>query len=132
MKKLLVLLLLMISTTSVVFAEWTNVGGNETGDKTVYADYGNIKRKGNKVQMWSLYDLKKVVIIADVRFLSSMRRDEYDCEEETIRQLDSFKYSENMRGGELVYSQTNIKGEAESIPPDSLSGILLKIACDKK
>ena len=130
MKKLVVLLLLMVSTS--VFAEWTNVGGNETGDKTVYADYGNIKRKGNKVQMWSLYDLKKVVIIADVRFLSSMRRDEYDCEEETIRRLDSFKYSENMRGGEVVYSQTNIKEEAESIPPDSLSGIFLKIACDKK
>ena len=128
MKKVLVLLLLMVSTN--VFAEWTRVGSND--EMTVYVDYGSIKKKGNKVKMWYLFDHKTVQKPAGDRYLSSMSRSEYDCEEETKRMLDFYWYSGNMRQGEMVYSQSNIKDEAESIVPGSISEALFKIACGKK
>ena len=130
MKKLTLLLLLMVSTS--VFAEWTEVGQSANG-MTAYADFGTIKRKGNKVKMWRLYDFKTVQKSSDgIEYLSEMRRGEYDCEEETIRQLDVHWYSGNMRQSEIVRSITNIKDEAESVMPGSINETLLKVACGKK
>ena len=129
MKKLLVLLLLMVSTS--VLAEWTTVGGGT--DLISYIDFGTIKRKDNKVKMWSLIDLKTVhEFSGGERYLSGMMRSEYDCEEETMRMLDVYYYSENMREGEVVVSNTNITNEATSVRPDSIEETFFKIACDKK
>ena len=128
MKKIVVLLLLMVSTN--VFAEWTVVGS--ASGKTVYADFGTIKRKGNKVKMWTLYDFNTVRQVENSRYLSQMERDEYDCEEETSRLLDFLWYSGNMRQGEIVLSSKNIKNEEMSVTPGSIDEILLKIACSKK
>ena len=131
MKKILILLLLMVSTS--VFAEWTEVGQSAANGMTAYADFGTIKRKGNKVKMWHLTDFKTVKKLGENdRYLSEMRRGEYDCEEETTRMLDLFWYSVNMRQGEIVYSVTNIKDEATSILPESIGETLFKIACGKK
>ena len=130
MKKLLILLLLLVSTS--VFAEWTAVDRNAAGI-TTYADFGTIKRKGNKVKMWSLLDYKTVQKgVGDYRYLSVMTRDEYDCEEETILLLDFYRYSGNMREGDIVYSAPNIKVEARSVAPESIDEALFKIACGKK
>jgi hypothetical protein len=130
MKKILVLLLLTVSTT--VSAEWTRVSGSPDGDMTVYVDYGTIKKKGNKVKMWNMYDFKTVQISVNKNLLSSVNRVEYDCEEETGRTLDFYWYSRNMRNGEIVFSLTNQKDEPESILPGSINEGLLKIACGKK
>ena len=130
MKKLVVLLLLMVSTS--VFAEWTEVGGNDDAGLTTYVDYGTIKRKGNKVKMWSLLDLKTVQEVAGKKYLSVMSRNEYDCEEETSRMLDFYEYSGNMRNGEIVWSSTNIKKETVSIIPESIDEGNFNIACGKK
>ena len=131
MKKILILLLLIVSTN--VFAEWTEVSGNDALGLTAYIDFGTIKRKGNKVKMWRLYDFKTVQKSSDgIEYLSEMRRGEYDCEEETIRQLDVHWYSGNMRQSEIVRSITNIKDEAESVMPGSINETLLKVACGKK
>ena len=130
MKKLVVLLLLMVSTS--VFAEWTEVSGNDDVGITAYADFGTIKRKGNKVKMWSLLDLKTVQEVAGKKYLSVMSRNEYDCEEETSRMLDFYEYSGNMRNGEIVWSSTNIKKETVSIIPESIDEGTFNIACGKK
>ena len=130
MKKLLVLLLLMVSTN--VFAEWTRVNGSTDGNVIVYVDYGTIRRKGNKVKMWSLFDYKKVQIVANTRYLSDLTRYEYACEEETTRVLDFYWHSRNMRSGDIVYSSTNMKNEGTSIIPGSINEGLFKIACSNK
>ena len=57
---------------------------------------------------------------------------ENDCEEETTRILDLYFYSGNMRQGDVVYSNRNIKDEPESIIPGSTSEALFEIACGKK
>ena len=120
----------MVSTN--VFAEWTEVGGSADG-MTSYADFGTIKRKGNKVKMWSLLDFKTIKKgSGDERYLSSVTRNEYDCEEETARQLDIHWYSSNMGQGEIVWSTTNYKEEPRSILPGSIDETLFKIACGKK
>ena len=130
MKKLLILLLLLVSTS--VFAEWIRYASNTDGDMTVYADFGTIKKKGNKVKMWSLYDEKTVKKWGNTNHLSTIQHYEYDCEEGTKRMLDIYWYSGNMRQGEVVFSLKNIKEEAESIIPGSIDEISLKIACGKK
>ena len=128
MKKLLVLLLLMVSTS--VFAEWTEVGRNKK--QTAYVDFGTIKKKGNKVKMWSLDDFNTIQKLENYRYMSSLGNYEYDCEEETVRMLDLHWYSGNMGQGEIVYSEKNIKGETVSIVPRSIDEGLFKIACGKK
>ena len=122
----------MFSTN--VFAEWTEVLNNEKGDNTIYVDFGSIKKKDHKVKMWHLYDFKTVRISKadNTRYLSSVGRNEYDCEEETLRQLDVYWYSGNMRNGEIVWSSTNIKKETVSIIPESIDEGNFNIACGKK
>ena len=133
MKKLTLLLLLMVSTN--VMAEWTKVGKSKDGDMTVYVDFGTIKEKGHKVKMWDLFDHKTVQIdVENERYLSTLIHNEYDCEEDTIQLLDIYWYSGNMRGGEIVSSQTNLKDETEtrSILPDTIQSVLFKKTCGKK
>ena len=130
MKKVLVLLLLMVSTS--VFAEWTRVAESADGDMTAYIDFGTIKRKGDKVKMWSMNDYKTVHSLDNGGYLSGASYDEYDCEGGTRRMLDLYLYSGNMRSGDIVYSHKNIKEEAESIIPQSILESLFKIACSKK
>jgi len=132
MKKLTLLLLLMVSTN--LFAEWTRFIGSADGSMTVYGDRETIKKKGSNVKMWSVNDFKTVQLlpVSNTKFLSTVARQEYDCEEETKRYLDVYWYSGNMKQGEIVYSFTNIKEEAESIIPKSILESSFKIACDKK
>ena len=130
MKKVLVLLLLMVSTS--VFAEWTRVAGTPDGDITAYADSETIKRKGSKVKMWSMNDYKTVHSLDNGGYLSGASYDEYDCEGGTRRMLDLYLYSGNMRSGDIVYSSNNIKDEATSILPGSIDETLFKITCSKK
>ena len=127
MKKLTLLLLLMISTN--VMAEWTKVTKSKS-KSTVYVDYETIKRKERKVKMWVLFDYKTVQgDVENERYLSDLSHSEYDCEEDTIQLLDLHNYSGNMRGGEIVSSQTNLKDETEtrSIVPDTIQSVLFNI-----
>jgi hypothetical protein len=132
MKRLTLLLLLMVSMN--VFAEWTRFTRSADGSMTVYGDFETIKRKGSKVKMWTVNDFKTVQLlpVSNTKFLSTVARQEYDCEEETNRYLDLYWYSGNMKQGERVHSFTNIKEEAKSIIPDSIDEGLFKIACYKK
>ena len=131
MKKILILLLLMVSTN--VFAEWTLVSKSEDDIMTDYLDFKTIRRKGNKVNIWSLTDFKTVQTpIAGHEFLSAVQYLEYDCENETRRQLDAITYSGNMRRGGEIDSIRNAKVEAISIQPESGDHFIMNIICGKK
>ena len=130
MKQLTLILLLLVSTN--VYAEWTRVTGSVDGVKTVYIDYGTIKRTKNKVTIWRLLDHKTVQQFDKKIYLSSATHEEYDCEEETSRLLDMYVYSGNMSSGEVVISLKNIQSEATSIIPENIQVTFFKIVCDKK
>jgi hypothetical protein len=130
MKKIMALLLLIVSKN--VFAEWTKVTDSSDGDMTVYVDYGSIKKKGNKVKILDLTDFKTVQKTKSYRYLSQLSLNEYDCEKERRRMLDFHWFSENMKKGDIVYSEKNINDEGKSIPTDSIGTDLFNIACDNK
>ena len=131
MKKVLVLLLLMVSTN--IFAEWTRVGEGEDGYTTIYFDIQSIRKKGNKVKMWILYDFRVVQKSKseNVKYSSQINNSEYDCDEITRRILDFNWYSGNMGRGEVVFSSPNRKDEPRSIIPSSIDDGFFKIACSK-
>ena len=128
MKKLTLLLLLMVSTS--VTAEWSVVGSND--EMNVYNDFSSIKKQVNKTKMWSMFDFKTVKKIENDSFLSQVFHYEYDCINETIKQLDFIWYSGNMKSGDVVYSQRNMNIEPISVTPESINEHLFKIACGKK
>ena len=130
MKKILTLLLLIVSTS--VFAEWTKVTVSSDRDMTVYVDYETIKKKSNKVKVLDLLDFKTVHKNKSYRYKSQLSLNEYDCEEKTRRILNFYWYSENMKKGDIVYSEKNINDEGKSISTDSIGTNLFNIACSKK
>ena len=127
MKKLTLLLLLMISTN--VMSEWKPIGFSD--EQTQYVDLESIRKKGNKVKLWFLLDLKKVKIIENKSILSIMGHEEYDCKEETTKVLDMFFYEGNMKNKE-IFSEVNIHDEPTSIRPNTVESLNYKIACGKK
>ncbi len=133
MKKIVIMMLLFVSTN--VLAEWTKVSAASVvtiGDFTVYADIQSIRKNGNKVKMWKLVDFKTVQNIDNVRYLSMLVREEYDCLEETSRRLDGYEYSGNMKNGDIVTSLPNLIEQSETVIPGSVIETLLKVACGGK
>ena len=127
MKKLILLLLLIVSTS--VFAGWTVIDKSSDGTQTAYVDIDTIKRKRNKVSMWIMIDYKTV---QEGGFLSAVSRFEYDCEESTSRMLDFVWYKGNMMSKDVLFGDSNMKLEARSISPSSMDETILKIVCSKK
>jgi hypothetical protein len=128
MKKLLILLLLLMISTNVM-SEWKPIGFSD--EQTQYVDLESIRKKGNKVKLWFLLDLKKVKIIENKSILSIMGHEEYDCKEETTKVLDMFFYEGNMKNKE-IFSEVNIHDEPTSIRPNTVESLNYKIACGKK
>ena len=130
MKKIVLMMLLFASTN--VLAEWTKVTKDSKGSSTLYVDIQSIRKNGNKVKMWTLFDYKTVQTSANVRFLSSLNRGEYDCSEETRRSLDFYWYSGNMKTGAIVYSAPHQTVQPKAVVPDSIDKHLLEVACGGK
>ena len=130
MRKLTLLWLLLVSTN--VLAEWTLLESASSEDGfDVYVDTQSIRRDGNKVKMWNMYDYKKIKV--DVKsYLASVSHVEYDCKEETLRLIDLFWSTGNMGQGKPVFSNTNIKNDPISIMPETIHESLFNIACINK
>jgi len=130
MRKVLLMVLLAVVSNSAV-AEWAFVSGNR-GVVTAYADLATIRKIGNKVKMWSMYDYSAVQEGADGKsFLSIKFQDEYDCKEEKIIGLASSFFSENMNRGEVVYSSYS-PSNWRPVAPGSINESMFKVACTKR
>ena len=130
MSKLLIAALLAVFSTSVL-AEWTRVGyGDGT---TAYADPSNIRKSGDKVKMWNLFDntVAEINKNPSMSYLSQVSQAEYDCKEETIRALTFNWYSKNMGAGRVVHTTGAIHEEPRPIPPGSMVEGIFKVACGK-
>ncbi len=127
-----VLMILLAVVSSSAIAEWVAIVSNET--KTTYADPATIRRAGDRAKMWSLIDLKtaETAINGVMPFMSSRAQYEYDCKEEQSRILYLSFHSGNMSAGEIVYRSPDTRDKWSSIPPDSVTETLWKIACGKR
>ena len=52
------IILLMLSNVQA-YGEWVSVSANNPGE-TMYVDTGTIRRTGDMVTMWALYDFKTI------------------------------------------------------------------------
>jgi hypothetical protein len=125
------IMLLMLSS-GPAFAEWVEVGGSE-GKRgyTVYVDPDTVRRNGNLVKMWILYDFKNIQTIAGASILSSKAQTQYDCAGERSRELAFTWFSGNMGNGGVVLSDSD-EQKWEPVYPDSIGQTLWKVACAKK
>ncbi len=128
MKKLLLIVLLAVVSSSAM-AEWVAIG---TADGTIYyANPNTIRKSGNKVKMWMLFDFNAVRETEGDKYLSSKAQYEYDCKEEQKRILYFSWHSENMGRGDVVYIADEPKKNWRPVAPESISKSLWKIACGK-
>lgn len=128
------LITILLLSVEPVDAEWVDVGGKvEEGLTvyTVYVDPDTIRRNGDVVTLWALFDYKTIQSIVGGPWLSSKARREYDCVKERVRLLGFTTFSGNMGSGEAVYSNLD-ETKWESVAPDSLDRNLWEVACSMK
>ena len=125
MRKFVVVLLLL---STPAWAEWTLVGDSDASD--IYADLATIRKQGDMVKMWSLYDLKTARPFAGTPYLSSKDQDEYDCQRQRTRFLSYSVHSGNMGSGRIIYSDAE-PGKWTALPAGSVVEALWKTACDQ-
>jgi Surface-adhesin protein E len=96
-----------------------------------YVDFDTMRRKGDLVKMWQLFDFKTVQTKSNHSFLSSRMQSEYDCVEERTRLLALTSFSGNMGKGNIV---GNITGEQKWRPvaPGSVDKALWEVACGEQ
>ena len=128
MKKLLLTLTLFLISTDTI-AEWTKVGEiDDKGGYTIYADLDSIRKAGNRVKMWTLFDYQIEQKASGVIFLSKTIRREYDCKGEHTRVLASKLFSWNMERGKRMRTY-NQPQKWEEIQPERKDIIGWNIAC---
>ncbi len=121
---------LCLSAGGPAYAEWVSLGDN--GHMTVYVDPGTIRRNGNLVKMWTLLDFNTArTLPSGISYLSSKTQEEFDCAEESRRNLSLTNYSNNMGRGDVVITDSG-EGKWVPIAPGTISQNLWKFACGKK
>jgi hypothetical protein len=130
MTRRLLLITLLLLSSRPAYAEWVSVSANNSGE-TVYVDPGTIRRTGDMVKMWALYDFKTIQTVLDTSFLSRESQREYDCVEERTRRIALTYFTGNMGSGTVVYSDAD-EQKWEPVQPQSVAQSLWKVACAKK
>ena len=136
MRKVILMTLLTVVSSSAA-AEWVAIARHKT--ETDYADPTTIRRTGNMVKMWNLFDFKTVEAAAfAVRpatglkpFLSYRTQTEYDCKEGQYRWLFIDYFSGNMARGETL-GRVSDPSPWEPVPPGSIGELEWKFACGNK
>lgn len=131
MKYVLLLVLPLLLSSGPAYAEWVRLNENEEGT-TVYVDPDTIRRKGDRVKMWELYDYKTALNTASGPSSSNRQQSEYDCPEERTRTLAAQTYSGNMLSGKFLKNYTFDEDQWQPIPPGTLGQALWQFACSKK
>lgn len=125
---LLALLLLSVGSAN---AEWVIVRGNDEKRLVIYANPDSIRRNGELVKMWELWDYALEQIYFDHPYLSLKRQAEYDCKGERARTLSVTTFTGNMGNGTVGFHSN--KEEAWSpVASGTISEELWEYVCGKK
>jgi hypothetical protein len=130
MKKVFFILML-VGIFSNAGAEWVYVTETERNITIknafiAYADPATIRKTGNMVKMWSLYDYR---LPQKPDVISVRQKSEYNCIEKKRRLLFLSAYSGRMNNGEtiLIYNQPEV--DWERAPLGSVRKAMLEFAC---
>lgn len=127
MKQFLLLILLCMCTT--LMAKWTPISTD--GDSTIYVDRQTIKKQGNQVKIWALYDHKFIQRFSWNSYHSLKILYLFDCKTDYGSVLADHTYSGNMGAGAVTYSDVPYYPTWFPIVPDSIVETLWKTACKK-
>jgi len=120
-----ILMMLLAAVSSSAKAEWVEIG--TTNKSTVYADPTTIRKSGNKVKMWALWDYSTAQEGGSKPYMSVRIQNEYNCKEETHRQIFATVFTDNMARGNEIASQGG-RGW-EPIAPRTHDEALWQFAC---
>ena len=88
-----------------VYGQWEMIGTSETYKANVYVDYATVRRTGNMLTMWELFDYETSQTLACKKVYSSHTTErEYDCSAELTRILVVKWFSGQMGSGTMVDS----------------------------
>jgi hypothetical protein len=109
------------------------MGGADT--YASYIDYSRIKTEGCYKSMWVLTDLKVTKTNPfGKQYKSFVSKNLIDCQGSRYQITAFYDYTEQMSGGEVVYS-TNYQikeSDWKYPPPNSIGDKLINKACDRK
>jgi len=128
MKKLLLTLMLAVVSSSAI-AEWVKVGTSDDKTTTIYADPSTIRKSGNRVKMWALWDYSTAQEGDSKPYMSVRIQNEYNCKEETDRQIYATTFSGNMLEGNTIAMQGGRNWEPIALR--TFGETLWKFACGK-
>lgn len=129
MVKAILVMLLAGACGSASAEVWVTVGKNEKF--SAYADPSSMRKSGNTVKMWSLFDYKTVQTgAAGKQYLSAKRQFEYDCKDGRARARAETFHAENLAKGELI-ATSNLNLNWSAVAIGSADELLWTFACGK-
>ena len=123
-----ILILLLAAVSNGAAAEWVNVSTDDSGS-TIYADPSTIRKVGNRVKMWVLFDYRKATLDAGDKIMSKRKHEEYDCKKKQIRLLYLSKHSGRFTEGKVVYLNDIPYNKWVPVVPGSVLEDLWRYAC---
>ena len=128
MRKAILMMLLAVVSSSAA-AAWVEIGLDDDGTTTAYANPTTISKAGNRVKMWVLLERKTAkTTAAGEPYRSSKMQNEYDCKKERWRTLYDSWYSGKRGRGAVVYS-TSEPGNWRPVPFTSGAELSWRFAC---
>ena len=125
MKRLFLVILLLLSS-GPAYSEWMSLFATEEG--AVYVDRDTLRRKGELVKTWYLFDFKVARTVWGDSNLSTKVQIEFNCAEARMRKLSSTYFSGNMGSGKANYTISDPTRWAP-VEPASTGEALWKVAC---
>ena len=125
------LLALLLLSVESAHAEWVMVSGNDEKRFIIYANSDSIRRNGELVKMWELWDYALEQIYLGHPYLSLKRQAEYDCKGKQARKLSVTTYTGNMGNGTVGF-HSNKEEPWSPVAPETINGELWEYACRKK
>jgi len=128
MKKLLIFLLLLVSTQS--FANWLYLTNSDIFD--LYIDKSTIINSKNNKRVWLMYDFHEIQKLStpNSSYLSTSMYVEFSCIDKSYRFLQLLNYEKNLAFGNVV-DNTKGSGSESFIPPNTVFNRAFQFVCNK-
>ena len=131
MKRVFLLALLVLSC-GPVYAEWVAVT-KSAADDTIYINPETIRRKGELVEVWVIWDYRvaRQLPIPPRYFLSRRHLQKFNCAEKRYRLVAVTWFSGHMTEGVRLNDDETEEIAWRAIPPDSVDRHLMEMVCKK-
>jgi hypothetical protein len=109
-------------------AQWQKIGGSS--GVTTSADVSSIKRDGDLVELWTLWDYDKPQVVDGPKFLSVKQKAMYDCADHTTAITEYTTYAKNGGLGTIVFHRSK-PPLFEPAKPGSAADGVFQFACTR-